>query len=176
MLHRFKFVLILIFILNTSCKLLCQDTAYYQGFLSGILFESIALYPDNTFRWTSEYDLIWSEYGQYKLENNKLQLKFYSSLNDTTLSDTTIMISNPTKIENFIAEKEKLFRLNKSGRKIHRTKDKSIRTHWSWIFGHKYEIIKITVANSVYNQLLGIKSQVQSLWVALVYLDTESLC
>jgi len=30
--------------------------------------------------------------------------------------------------------------------------------------------------NSVYNQLLGIKLQALSLWVAPVYLDTESLC
>ena len=29
--------------------------------------------------------------------------------------------------------------------------------------------------NSVYNQLLGIKSQALSLWAALVYLDKESL-
>jgi hypothetical protein len=33
-----------------------------------------------------------------------------------------------------------------------------------------------TTANSVYNQLLGIKPQTLSLWVAPVYLDTESLC
>ena len=32
-----------------------------------------------------------------------------------------------------------------------------------------------TAANSVYNQLLGIKLRTVSLWVALVYLDTESL-
>ena len=31
------------------------------------------------------------------------------------------------------------------------------------------------VPNSVYNQLLGVKLQAVSLWVALVYLDTESL-
>jgi hypothetical protein len=30
-------------------------------------------------------------------------------------------------------------------------------------------------ANSVYNQLLGIKLRALSLWVALVYLDAESL-
>jgi hypothetical protein len=30
-------------------------------------------------------------------------------------------------------------------------------------------------ANSVYNQLLGLKLQAVSLWVKLVYLDTESL-
>ena len=32
-----------------------------------------------------------------------------------------------------------------------------------------------TTHNSVYNQLLGIKLQTVSLWVTLVYLDTESL-
>jgi hypothetical protein len=32
-----------------------------------------------------------------------------------------------------------------------------------------------TVANSVYNQLLGSWLRTVSLWVALVYLDTESL-
>jgi hypothetical protein len=31
-----------------------------------------------------------------------------------------------------------------------------------------------TTANSVYNQLLGIKLRTVSLWVALVYLDKES--
>jgi hypothetical protein len=37
------------------------------------------------------------------------------------------------------------------------------------------DFINVTFANSVNNQLLGIKSQSLSLWVALVYLDTESL-
>jgi hypothetical protein len=37
------------------------------------------------------------------------------------------------------------------------------------------EKIIITVANSVYNQLLGIKLRIISLWVTQVYLDTESL-
>ncbi len=43
---------------------------------------------------------------------------------------------------------------------------------------NNYTIYKLklkTIANSVYNQLLGIKLRILSLWGTLVYLDTESL-
>ena len=48
----------------------------------------------------------------------------------------------PVKMENIKIKKEKLYRLNKLGLKIRRIRDKSIRTRWSWLFGHKYELKK----------------------------------
>ncbi len=123
-----------------------QDTIVYQGFLHGILlYETIEFYPNKTFKWTSEYDLSWDEYGVYEIDNNNLQLKYYLLFQRPTtmsLKDTIIQIDNPIKSENFKMKKESLFRLNKSGRKIYRIKDKSIRTCCSWIFGHKYELTK----------------------------------
>ncbi len=124
-----------------------HDTIVYRGFLNGIiLYETIELYPNKTFKWTSEYDLSWDEYGVYEMDHNNLQLKYYLLHHrpiTMTLKDTIVQLDNPIKSENFKMKKERLFRLNKLGRKIHRIKDKSIRTCCSWIFGHKYKLIKI---------------------------------
>ena len=128
-----------------SNKLFGQDTIIYRGFADRILYESIELYTDKTFKWTSEYDLSLSEYGLYEIDNNSLQLKYFIKFNypkTMSLKDSIILIENPIKIENFKLDKEHLYRLNKSGREIHRISDNSIRTCWSLIFGHKYELKK----------------------------------
>jgi len=123
-----------------------QDTVVYRGFLNGnLLYESIELYPDSTFKWTSEYDLNWNEYGLYNIDKNNLKLIFFlESGHPKTMSlrDSILQIEMPTKIENFIIDKEKLYRQTNSGQKIMRIKDKSIKTPWSWAFGHKYELKK----------------------------------
>jgi hypothetical protein len=143
--HFYGYILILIFIINFSSGLFGQDTIIYRGFVGRILYESIELYPDKTFKWTSEYDLSWSEYGLYEIDNNNLQLKYYISFNRPTtmsMNDSIMQIEKPVKIENFKLDKELLYKLNKSGREIHRVKDKSISTCLSSIFGHKYELKK----------------------------------
>ena len=127
----YRYILILIFLINFSNRLFGQDTIIYRGFVRGILLhESIELYPDKTFKWTSEYDLNWSEYGIFEIDNNNLQLKYYLSYNHlktTSINDSIMQNEKPVKIENFKIKKEKLYRLNKLGLKIRRIRDKSIR-------------------------------------------------
>lgn len=71
-----------IFILFSSFWSLCcysQDTSKYQGFLNNsLLIESIELYSNGTFQWTSEYDLNWSESVKYGLTNDSLILSYNS--------------------------------------------------------------------------------------------------
>ncbi len=107
-----------------------QETIKYQGILKGyLLTETFELYPDKTFKWTSNYDLKWNEQGKYKLLENRLELDFYSELNGKVI-----------KTEHFNIENNKMYRLPKKKRR----KEKSIKTKWSWLFGHKfkYEIRK----------------------------------
>lgn len=59
-----KMLLIILIFLSVgfSSKTFAQDTITHIGKLDNFLiFESIELYPDSTFKWASEYDLVWSE-------------------------------------------------------------------------------------------------------------------
>ena len=59
----------MIFLIGLTFSVLGQDTLSYRGILGGrLLYETIKLYPDGTFKRTSEYDLSWPEYGLYKFE------------------------------------------------------------------------------------------------------------
>jgi hypothetical protein len=59
-----------------------------------------------------------------------------------TLKDSIQCISWPFKIETLIIEKDNLYRQTDSGRKVKRIFDRSFKTRWSWLFGHRYRIIK----------------------------------
>jgi hypothetical protein len=107
-----------------------QDTLKYQGFLAQILLiKSIELYPEGTFKWTSEYDLTWSETGEYELSNDTLVLNYL----------------NRDKKETYIKKHSGLIKLDKNGVPFRRVKDKSLRTKWSWLraYRHNYEIRKV---------------------------------
>ena len=107
-----------------------QDTAKYHGFLGNdLLVESMELYPDGTFNWTSEYDLSWSESGEYEISNDKLTLNFSNQR---------------SKIETYLMTETGLIKLDEEGEPIEKIKDKSFKTRWSWLKGHKhhYEIKK----------------------------------
>jgi len=123
-----KLITILIFItFGFLSKISAQDTIRYVGKLDDLLiYESIELYSDSTFKWTSEYDLSWSEYGKYKLSEQKLTLNFNES--------------GENKIKTYEIEKDKMYLLDKNGLKVKKLKDKSFKTKWSWLkFGkHDY--------------------------------------
>lgn len=147
--HKYRQITTLLtFLTGLSLSVLGQDTLSYRGILGGkLLYETIKLYPDGTFKWTSEYDLSWSEYGLYKFESENLTLDYYLSSEQPktmTLVDTVKLIEKPIKTENFIVGDNQLYRLNDRGEIIKWKKDKSIRLPWSWasIFRHKYELIK----------------------------------
>jgi predicted TPR repeat methyltransferase len=121
----------LLFLLLISNQMLFgQDTLKYQGFLAQILLiKSIELYPEGTFKWTSEYDLTWSETGEYELSNDTLVLNYL----------------NRDKKETYIKKHSGLIKLDKNGVPVRRVKDKSLRTKWSWLraYRHNYEIRKV---------------------------------
>lgn len=107
-------------------KTFAQDTIRYVGKLDGFLiYESIELYSDSTLKWTSEYDLSWSEYGKYKLSDQTLILNF-----DETAGN---------KVKTYTLENDKMYLIDKSGKKVKKIKDKSVKIKGSWIRFGKHE-------------------------------------
>ncbi len=127
-----KLITILIFItIGFSIKSYAQDTIRYVGKLDDLLiYESIELYSDSTFKWTSEYDLSWSEFGEYKLSDQILILNFNETWGN--------------KVKTYEIENDKMYMLDNKGNKIERIKDKSVKLKWSWLRNghHKFYFIK----------------------------------
>jgi len=139
-----KRILILPVFLFLVCYILRGqgDTIIIHGLIAEVLLsESITLYPNSTFKWTSEYDLSWDEFGDYEWGENKLILKYY----DSSISSKDLTSKEYSKIETLLVKKDQFFRLKKSGKKIRRRRDRSIRTKWSWIrfHYHKYKLTKV---------------------------------
>lgn len=105
-----------------------------------LLYESFELYPDSTFRWTSEYDLTFHQFGKYEISGDRLILRFYSSLSKEDLDKSAAEL---IREEIFLLEGLKIYRLNKKGMKNRRITDKSIRSPWSFLLGHKYRIRRL---------------------------------
>ncbi len=113
-------LVIIVFLLCFTAN--AQDTVRYSGVIAGtFLYETIELYPDSTFRWTSEYDLCFFEDGTFTIEENALTLNYASN-----------------RTERYEIDGEKLYPLNDRGRKLRRRKERSFRKGLSSIFGHKY--------------------------------------
>lgn len=127
-----KLITILIFItIGLSIKTFAQDTIRYVGKLDDFLiYESIELYSDSTFKWTSEYDLSWSEFGEYKLTDQILILNFNETWGN--------------KVKTYMIENDKMYMLDNKGNKIERSKDKSVKKKWSLFRNgrHKFYYIK----------------------------------
>lgn len=105
-----------------------QDTLRWVSMLDDVLlYESIELYPNATFKWTSEYDLSFSETGTYEQKGKLLTLTFSHS--KTKIS-----------VKKFLIEGEEMYLLNEKGKKVRLIKDSSVKTPWSWLrFGrHRY--------------------------------------
>jgi hypothetical protein len=121
------FAILILTTIGFLSKTHAQDTIKYIGKLDGFLiYESIELYSDSTFKWTSEYDLSWSEFGKYKLSDQILILNF----NET----------DGNKVKSYMIENDKMYLIDKSGKKVKKIKDKSVKFKGSWIrFGkHDY--------------------------------------
>lgn len=103
-----------------------QDTIKYVGKLDGFLiYESIELYSDLTFKWTSEYDLSWSEFGEYKLSDKTLILNF----NET----------GGNKVRTYTIENDKMYLIDKSGKSVKKIKDKSVKLKRCWLSFGKHD-------------------------------------
>jgi hypothetical protein len=147
MLYLKRTYLIFSILVITALQLIGQDTTIYIGLLGNkILYETIELYPDSTFKWTSEYDLTWSEYGIYEIDSNKLELKYFLEFDypkSMSLKDSIQLIKDPRKTITYSYENGSLFRFNETGKRVRRIQDKSVKTSWSWItrHRHKYKIL-----------------------------------
>lgn len=141
---RFQKMIIIIglFLSLTTINTQGQDVICYQATLGIMISESLELYPNNRFKWTSEYDLGWSEYGIYESDGKYLTLKFYRELETPNRVLSESEINTPEKTEILMIDGNRLFRLNKRGRKIKRKRDRSFNHKGSWLFGHKYKILK----------------------------------
>ena len=93
-----------------------QDTLKYNGILSnGIVYESIELYPDSTFKWENEYDLSWQEFGTYERKGNKLTLNYYIKLNrpnTMAVADSIALVNKPFRTTNYEFSDNNLYKLN----------------------------------------------------------------
>ncbi|OAD42373.1 hypothetical protein [Polaribacter atrinae] len=134
------FTLILIFNIGKSFG---QDTIRLKGHLrETFLLESFELYPDKTFKWTNEYDLSWSEYGEYKIEKNKLTFDFYIWMwKPTSMSIKDSISKVPKKLSTRIFEidEKRIYPITEKGKRVIKMKDPYYRRKWSWLFGNKYE-------------------------------------
>ena len=139
-------VIIFLFLILISTIGAAQDTIRYNGIIGDrLLYESIELYPDSTFMWTSEYDLSFSSYGKYEMEKNHLRLNHYIDLikpKTMNIADSIATMEKPIRSETFIMRNEKMYRTDNRGNKKKRIKDRSLKSSWSWLFGHKYVLIK----------------------------------
>lgn len=136
-----KIIYIVIFLIGTNS--FAQDTIVYKGILRGdFLLETIKLYPDSTFKWTNEYDLTWSEYGKYKIAENKLVLKhfIFSEYPETmSLKDSISQIEKPSKTRIFKIENNRIYPITEKGKRITKIKDPYYRRKWGWLLGNRFE-------------------------------------
>ncbi len=126
-----------------AIKLNAQDTIRYDGLLNNSLkYESVELYKDQTFKWTSEYDLMWSQYGNYHIAYDTLILNIYfdfSKPKTMSIADSIKVISSHydvRKFRKYIMDGDKMYRTNLKGKKVKWIKDPSIGRF-------NYEFIKI---------------------------------
>jgi hypothetical protein len=125
------FAILILTTIGFLSKTYAQDTIKYVGKLDGILiYESIELYSDSTFKWTSEYDLSWSEFGKYNLSEQTLILNFKETAGN--------------KVKTYMIENDKMYLIDNKGNKVKRVKDKSVKLKWSWLKNgrHKFYFIK----------------------------------
>jgi hypothetical protein len=140
-----KCVVLFIIFLSVISKGSSQDTIRYSGKIKDIiLYESLELYHDNTFKWTSEYDLTFSRYGIYSISKDTLKLYFFDINPPKTMSitDSIKLIKTPSEMSRYIFYKNKLYWTNRRGKRTSWIKEPSLWTFWT---GHrfKYCLIKI---------------------------------
>ena len=64
----FKKIKLLIAIFISSLSVKAQnEVSLYEMNVNGILYESLTLYDDGTYKLTSEYDLTFDNYGRYEI-------------------------------------------------------------------------------------------------------------
>ena len=125
---KFVFFILTVF----SVSFLNAQTKIYKMHLNGFFYESLKLFENGNYEKTSEYDIVLTTKGTYKIIANKLLL-----FEGSDLSKNIIDNNSKAKYEYFI--EGNILIIDKNGRKKHRIKDKSLSKGLSNYFGHKYE-------------------------------------
>lgn len=128
-----------------------NDTIKYNGyFVDCFLMESYTLYPDHTFKWTSEFDLSWNEYGRYTRNDNILKFDFYIQMNDpkTMSLRDSIQVAMKSQSQNkpirteYLEDADKnLYYVDKNGKRKPTKKKAPCKRPFGWLFGNKYEYV-----------------------------------
>ena len=129
-----------------------NDTIKYNGFfVDCFLMESYTLYPDSTFKWTSEFDLSWNEYGKYIRNDSIVKFDFYIQMNypkTMSLKDSIEMAvkskshtDNPIRTEYLEDAGENLYYVDKNGKRAPTKMKAPCKRPFGWLFGNKYEYI-----------------------------------
>ena len=144
-----KQIILIASILLLVNKLCAQDTIRYVGLINkNLVYESIELYTDKTFKWTSEFDLSFDAFGKYEIVKDTLILNTYFDFTKPktmNIADSIKIISSKwenRRFSKYIIDGDKMFRTNRNGRKVDKIKVNSIGT---WLTGHrfKYELIRL---------------------------------
>ena len=147
MIFKNKLIFFIIFLFSFSC--LAQSKCYLMGIWTGkrkyLLYESLILNGDNTFIWTSLYDLKFTVCGTYQIKNDAIELLKFKS-------DTIVFCEEPEVIKNILntdyktefferykIKNNQIYVLNKKEKIKHRIKDNSFRTNlFADLFGKTY--------------------------------------
>lgn len=136
-----KFSYIFIFSIFAFMAQAQSVKSQYQMNLSGIVYESLILYDNGTFKLTNEYDLYFETFGKYEIIDNYLFLtdeKIYENDSNVNPQQTDVPLD------------KKVFKMNndeiiivKNGKLKRRIFDKSLTKGLSNFIGHKYSYRRI---------------------------------
>lgn len=135
-----------VFIVKTQAQ---SDTVVYYGVMNyGVLFESIELYPDSTFKKVLDYEApYWYYYGLYELSGNELKLISYmhpiSSISETlTLYEMIVKMREgnvePLSIIKYKVLDNYMWELDEEGNEIRTIKDEDLTIRQSWLNGQRH--------------------------------------
>lgn len=137
-----------VFIVKTQAQ---SDTVVYHGVMNyGVLFESIELYPDSTFKKVLDYEApYWYYYGLYELSGNELKLIScmhpISSISETlTLYEMIVKMREgnvePLSIIKYKVLDNYMWELDEEGNEIRTIKDEDLTIRQSWLNGQRHPL------------------------------------
>jgi len=142
------FLYFLVFIVKIPAQ---SDTVVYYGIMDyGVLFESIELYPDSTFKQVLDYEApYWYYYGLYELSGNELILTTYlhpiSTISEKmTLSEMMVNMRDenvePLSITKYKIRDNYMWKLDEEGHEIRTVKDEDLMIRQSWLNGQDHPL------------------------------------
>lgn len=121
---------------------------YHAIYHGRFLLESFEFYPDDTFKWTNQNDIMWSEYGTYKSIDNELTLTFFKISNvpeDMTIKECIPTNAKPSKTTVYEIENDRIYPLTIDGARITKLKNHNTEHQKPYSNKHRnaYTIIRV---------------------------------